>query len=242
MSIRPTIPEIWPIVFDLEKINEKIPIPLKRVSNKISPKSNMVISMARGYSYLVLLWLDGGSHFIVQARNFLLIDATTVTLMWPWIKVTEMSSSKFPQTCTFFVPIMFSSNSFHEFDMKSKSCDRMTADMNYPITHHQMVFTHWGDLISTSLCNSLASFRYPAIFENHMTSLQLRNLSDILCKFSTILIYIQITKQLRELGGSHNESSKFTSLRLLYSRCWYWPSYELSLGHNGTLWPLGDLK
>ena len=44
-------------------------------------------------------WLSG-SHFILQTNKFLFMNAQP----WPWVKITERSSSTFSQTCSFFVP------------------------------------------------------------------------------------------------------------------------------------------
>ena len=51
----PTIPKIWPIVFDLDKENIRN---FEKVSNRITPKSNQVISMTRGDIAGVTKWKD----------------------------------------------------------------------------------------------------------------------------------------------------------------------------------------
>ena len=102
-SIGPTIPEICPIVFVLEKHIQNFQRKFGKnwVSNKIPPKSNQVISMTKGISLpssVVIGWVV----LTLPCRQANL--CLSMSQPWPWVKVTKGSSSTFSQTYTFIVP------------------------------------------------------------------------------------------------------------------------------------------
>ena len=87
-------------VFDLEKTHPKFSKKI-RVSNRIPPKSNQVISVTRGImlqSFVVIGWVV----LTLSCRQGNL--CLSMSQPWPWVKVTKRSSSTFSQTYTFFVP------------------------------------------------------------------------------------------------------------------------------------------
>ena len=90
-------------VFDLEKTHPNFSKKSwqKRISNRISPKSNQVIRITREIklpSFVVIGWVV----LTLSCRQA--IFCWSMLQLWPWVKVTKRSSSTFSQTYTFFVP------------------------------------------------------------------------------------------------------------------------------------------
>ena len=106
-------------VFDLEKTHPKFSkkIGKNRNSNRIPPKSNQVISMARGgiATKSCSDWLSG-SHFILQTSKFLFINVTAVTLGQGHQKVIQYIFPDLYFLCPKY--LRWSSNGF---DVRSKS-------------------------------------------------------------------------------------------------------------------------
>ena len=93
----------------------------KKVSNRISPKSNQIIMVTRGIKLQGFCsgWISG-SHFIVQTSKFLLINATAMTMGQGHGKVIQYISPDLYILCPRYV--RFGTNGF---DARGKSlCGR----------------------------------------------------------------------------------------------------------------------
>ena len=89
----------------------------KKISNRIPPKSNQVISKTRGDIATTFCddWLSG-SHFILQTSKFLFINATAMTLGQGHIKVIQYILPDLYLRCPQY--LRCSSNGY---DVRSKS-------------------------------------------------------------------------------------------------------------------------
>ena len=88
-------------VFDLDMRNFLRKFVKNRVFTRIPLKSNQVITMTRGLwllRFVVIDWVV--LTFSCRQAYFCL----SMSQPWPWVKVTQRSSSTFLQTYTFFVP------------------------------------------------------------------------------------------------------------------------------------------
>ena len=89
---------VWPWKNTSEICKEKLAI---KVCNKIPPKSNQVISMARGIWLPSFVVIGCGFHFILQTSKSLFIIFTAVTLGQGHQKVIQYIIQTYT---TFFVP------------------------------------------------------------------------------------------------------------------------------------------